>query len=289
MKVNEIKYFLKANAKPICQWNDFLELTHKYTKDVEWIFRGQSLFEWDLTTSIERRADELGITKSKLPDIENRLLRKFKRQFRHYAQHIPDDDRFDEWFSIMQHYGAPTRMLDFTYSMPIALFFAIENAEKDKEACIWCINNNWLKEKFKKNAPRKYKKAVKKDPLGKSASVSKTLFTVNKDFVHAINPYNLNERLSIQQGVFVIPLNLENNFMCNMASVFESPEEVENVELIKINCSDIFLKDAYYGLNRMNITRASLFPGLEGFSAYLKMLMLLPEIVAAENKKGERR
>src|SRR6058998_3676205 len=36
-----------------------------------------------------------------------------------------------EWLALMQHYGAPTGLLDFTRSFWIALFFAFEEAESD--------------------------------------------------------------------------------------------------------------------------------------------------------------
>jgi len=52
----------------------------------------------------------------------------------------------------MQHHGAPTRLLDFTYSFYIAAYFALEESEKD--CAIWALNMKWSveesKAKFKK-------------------------------------------------------------------------------------------------------------------------------------------
>ena len=42
---------------------------------------------------------------------------------------VQDDNRL-EWLALMQHYGAPTRLLDFTRSPYVACFFALEELKK---------------------------------------------------------------------------------------------------------------------------------------------------------------
>jgi hypothetical protein len=41
----------------------------------------------------------------------------------------------------MQHHGAPTRLLDFTYSIYVAAYFALESADAD--AAVWAVNAPW--------------------------------------------------------------------------------------------------------------------------------------------------
>ncbi len=44
-----------------------------------------------------------------------------------------------EWLVLMQHYGAPTRLIDFTMSPTVALYFAFRNIHKNGGA-LWVLN-----------------------------------------------------------------------------------------------------------------------------------------------------
>src|SRR6478736_2928740 len=138
---------------------DFVE---KREQEKKWIYRGQVDFLWGLQTSIDRMfEDPLSYKKSKL-NTELVLLKRFQRESYHYGINNIDLLNIPEWLSLMQHYGAPSRLLDWTHSPWVGLFFAIAESSENKKggkkmASLWLSdwtaidrkNNNTVKDKFK--------------------------------------------------------------------------------------------------------------------------------------------
>jgi hypothetical protein len=106
-----------------------------------WVFRGHKREDYPLAPSIERHPY------TEWDWAEHKILREFqsKATLHMDAKQLPPTAREHKlsWLAIMQHYGAPTRLLDFTYSPYIALYFALRN-RKDNEseyAEIWGIDS----------------------------------------------------------------------------------------------------------------------------------------------------
>ena len=123
-----------------------IEITdwHQFSKEVKdlgyksWIFRGQRSAEWSLECTLWRESKNLSVPRPSRLTRENELLETFKAGAHLFLPRIPDQRETLEWWSLMQHHGAPTRLLDWTYSPYIAAFFGIEHAVKQDFACGPC-------------------------------------------------------------------------------------------------------------------------------------------------------
>ena len=56
--------------------------------------------------------------------------------------HLPENEK--GWYFLMQHYGAPTRLLDWTDGALLALYFAIRELTRPRPAAVWVLHPAWL-------------------------------------------------------------------------------------------------------------------------------------------------
>jgi hypothetical protein len=257
------------SVKEIQSWDDI----HQYKK-WGWIFRGQTASLLPLETSLERACKNFERPVKEARKIEDQLLREFQRKYHHYAVHIPKTKNSLEWFSLMQHYGAPTRLLDFTYSIYVAAYFALENAEG--QCAVWAINMKWAAEEsaalFEEGS--KEWKFIKDDITEKNEEDFNDTFmsSAPKTFACPMNPFRLNERLAIQKGVFMCPGDVCLEFENNLKAL---PRWSEDQNIFKILIPKNLRRASLDWLADMNISRATLFPGLQGFAQSLTVSLPL--------------
>lgn len=242
----------------------------------KYIFRGvSSSSECDLESTFDRaykqnKQNTNNILKWKYEAV---MLLNFKRIAHQYieASHIPQEIDNLEWFSLLRHYGAPSRLLDFTYSFFNSVYFAIANAEvnnKNNPAIIWVIDLDWLRDQaYKllkdKKIKRKIKSKIFQDPKVFNEIVMN--FKNTKNFVIPINPFRYNRRIHLQKGIFLCPCNIENTFEENLVNV----PEIDKNKILKIKLRNDQKKDIMKDLNQMNISYETLYGDMEGVARSL--------------------
>jgi FRG domain len=257
---------------------------------IRWAFRGHGDASWGLDSTLHRGAQQFGCPLDWLADREAWMLRQFQRRAHHYINDPPSLEQRLEWLALIQHYGGPTRLLDFSHSFYVAAFFAIERAIND--AAIWAVNLDKLeiaiRNKSKPEAKTKGENIDKTNTnLIRLAEYYLEGNSADELILH-VEPDRMNERLSIQQGLFMFPCDVSSTFEDNLASTFEiTPDIIRQQNEIPFSLGDVKTagnlqasivkiviprgshKTAMSDLNNMNITSATLFPGLDGFARSL--------------------
>jgi len=261
-------------------WREVLEYNEQLCSSKRiWIFRGQSCAAWDLKTSLERATERFQIDSARLPQVEKGLLREFKRHVHRYVTGPPKAGELAEWLALMQHYGAPTRLLDWTYSFFVAVFFAIEKAKPGQCCAVWMLDCDCLRERIKACCTGRDLDLIRLDPDLKRQKTLKALLEGNAKAVFRLNPMRLNPRLVSQQGVFLVPTDVKRPFMENVQGMFGSDDSPEGFRKAVVHVDHPLLEDVILRLHRMNISRATLFPDLDGFAASLENKIIIPEAI----------
>lgn len=259
------------SKNPIKSWDELIAVEREFGED--WAFRGQNILKFP-ATSLERHCKSLGLTGQKIVDLEIKLIREFARSYHLYDGFEPPRTGHTlQWLALLQHYGAPTRLVDFTYSFFVAVYFAIEAAETC--SAVWAIRVPQFKKEAQDLIKTKMENGdsrIKEYQQLRDAAPFRALFMdpTPLRFAYPTNPILLNERLTIQQGVFLVPGDVTATFEENVCAV---PNHSLNVIQIIIDPS--CRQDLLRKLHRFGINAATLFPGLEGFARSLRTKSLI--------------
>lgn len=130
-------------------WNDLSGLVEhfSYFSAHDWLFRGITDAQHSLVAKVGRettRAMKRVPNSSRLERVPYRLADEiavfsmFRSQALSHVQRSPTT--LLEWLALAQHFGMPTRLLDWTESFLVAAWFAVEKAgakENKADAAIW--------------------------------------------------------------------------------------------------------------------------------------------------------
>jgi integrase len=259
---------------PIDSWQEFDREVQALKPRGRWIFRGV-LASWkEALTSLDRVARAWNVSNTKLPTLEYRLTRDFRRHPEGAdALGSLSNDIIYVW-ALMQHHGAPTRLMDWTYSPYVAAFFAFDELIRKKsvhpagepfeeQAVVWALNTKWLNEALRETL-RGEKREKYEALAGKKSNPERFRLAITKppfdQFICTATSMVLNQRLSLQQGVFLCPGDVTCSWSKNLDGLGWTPEP----QISKAFVLNIEPTDAYEYLNRVNVTARNLFPEVVG-------------------------
>ena len=251
-------------------------LAWRYTDDEKWVFRGVRRESYELRSALDRGIDKREHSHIGQQTAEDYLLKQFKRAAHHFleASMVPGKDDRLEWLALMQHYGAPTRLLDFTRSPYVACFFAMEEGDLDDDRAIWATHIDWLAESSFPHIKKRLagNVDVRKSDLLDSDFITEFFDTIFMEhsvpLVLPVEPPRSNARLLVQQGLFLCPGAVDKGFDKNLSSFSDGTKRMQD-NVHKILIEHHIRAEALAELNLMNISRASLFPDLQGFGTSL--------------------
>lgn len=241
-------------------WRDFTSLLeHDFfnSADIQLMFRGHRRHDWSMMPTLGRLVPS-GIVTQRLADDQLALFRQSIRGRTTDHSLLVDDEQEDELWSIGQHHGLMTPLLDWTYSPYVALFFAFSKEDQDDE----------------------------KDNPYRAVYVLNKSFVANEELCPGIRIFEPKKddygRLVSQAGLFSFSpydATIENKLVEILGSEeFEDDElrrasEEDEAEVLAKYICKIYVKNedqqgCLKHLRRMNVHHASLFPDLIGASDY---------------------
>lgn len=280
-------------------YNNVLKDLFDLQRNGKYAFRGISddiqLFPTLIRRFTNTKYDHINMN---LLSYEKWLLDKYGK---HSTQYLPYYHTPLDWVASAQHYGLPTRLIDWSFDPFCALFFSLF-CKKEKEDCYKLLVVDLEKHLYFEDVPT-FKMDHSRDATSNNYhlenyqifvnAVAYLNFNFNRDYGHNsrqtqfINKikeaekselegkkrhlffcsiYDSNPRIIAQKGLFQIPRVIDIEEPINDILINETYEACDLVYIIKSDIRDILNAQ----LEKLNINSLSLFPDLQNICEYLK-------------------
>ena len=235
------------------------------SNDVTYMFRGQINASWELSCSLHRAIQNP--TYVAAIAAERYALHHFKANAYRFSRsedlppHLPEQP-VTEWWSLMQHHGVPTRLLDLTTSPYVAAYFACE-ADWENDAGIYFMHRGPIQQSPTQHLPI---------PSPGDVAYEEAINLIGAP--HTIRTYfpkRMTDRLAAQQGMFLYSDNVMASLQDDLDALYV-PIMKENPLLPlfgKFIIRKELKKDFMVKLRTMNVTAQTLFPGVDGLGRYV--------------------
>lgn len=250
--------------------SDFIEQLNKLPN--HFLYRGHANADWPLQSSLERIIGSKWSTEE-AKKFEEYSIAQFKSKFHLYDRENVKPDSKLAWLSIMQHYGVPTRLLDFTESPFVALYFALEaySPQIGADFAIFALDYSAIMDcsiahiTSKDDAFNETRSSVyeRQDQI-----FDEVVDRFAYEIAWVAEPKQLNARLDRQAGSFL----LSGNRSLRIQDVLDS-ELYSNVTMYKFRVAQNLYTGIFALLRKMNINSKSLYGDLDGLARSIRMQM----------------
>ncbi|MBE5034720.1 FRG domain-containing protein [Gallibacter intestinalis] len=231
--------------------------------EVDFVFRGMSNKDYNLSPKILRK----GYALSEYDE----PLNKFKQEAASYLRTVCGNNNL-LWMQYAQHYGVPTRLLDFSSNPLVALYFACKD-NINSDGIIWIINsfrfNNCTLKNFNGHDEKWiidfYISQQKDDELKPGNEMFRPLLFV---------PDYIDERMNAQSSRMMLwPISsfiLDNEIEQKKSYMHLTNEEFSNEKYaFKVVIPAKSKKGIMKQLDLLGINEKSIFPGLDSIGSYI--------------------
>ncbi|MCB1916199.1 MAG: FRG domain-containing protein [Rhodocyclaceae bacterium] len=220
-------------------------------------FRGAGNYDHGLIPALFRHPEVR--TNSLDPmTLESRLDARFKQTSPPFLNSPPVTAL--DWMFMAQHFGVPTRLLDWSENPFIALYFALSTSKQGSMACVWVLDPLlWTKRSLNNNN-------LPRIPDPADVATKRFIESLSDDLAPRTDPIAIysnhtNPRVVAQRGTFTI--------FGRGTAAMESIGYAKDC-LLCIVVEDSVKADLYNKLLSIGYTHSVIYPDLSGLGAELK-------------------
>jgi hypothetical protein len=234
-------------------------------------YRGAGSAAYALSPSLFRHPELT--TAEELMDLETRILQRYRERSIPYVASATRPERDANWENlfVMQHFGVPTRLLDWTESPYVGLFFALTSCAFDYAAgvartdpCVWALRPEAWNQQAMIHVSYSGGVLSIDDPLLNNYQPGATMHAMG---VKPVAMYGLHNspRIVAQRGVFTI----FGKDTTPMEAVLRDSDYKDDT-LIKIVVPAASVGPLRQSLFKIGITDSVVFPDLGGLALELR-------------------
>lgn len=234
------------------------------------VFRGQADAGWKLESTLERVIGRHWSSEN-ATKFEEHSYNAFRSKYHIYNQNEHTPESKLSWLSVMQHYGVPTRLLDFTESPYVALYFALESYDplSGRDFSIYVIDYTAVMDRslqFIQQRDTRFNETRKSINGRRDQVFDEVVDRFSYDILWITEPLELNARMDRQSGTFLVSGNRESTIESVMNST-----TYKDCEILKVIVDSRLYESVYALLRKMSINAKSIYGDLAGLAKAIRM------------------